>query len=947
MADLAIIVDTKSLVDAKKKLTAFQSQMGKTNSILGLSRALNGVESNVKELIAAQKKGQLSSNSFKQGLLEQKKALVGMGLSFSQAKQKVDQLAAALKSEQAAKAAAKDARDLARAQKEVADAHERTRQRYVAGAAAQAQLKQAQRDLSAAYRAGVINIDEYRQALILLNQQNLGNRRSTNNLGVAMQQTGYQVGDFVVQVQSGQNPMVAFGQQATQLVGVLYLLPPATLAARVGIFGLSMSVSALVMTLGIAIPILTAIGAAYMRMKKDSDVAGKAADSLKTKIESLTSSVEDYRMAKMALSRGLTADQFVGREAVDEAKKNLDEAQQSLDDIVEGIDKAAQASLGGQQVALDVGEALVASEKQLAAVEAVTKATDTLKGVEDKLAEQQKKRFDDQKFNLDQELALQQAIAKHGADSSKVKSLELEQQIASRHRDLEAQRKSLELRGHDVDLLKKQVAETLRLEAANAKTEVDKEALKDRVKLTLEALKARKESIDAFQEQLVAQSEVLALLEIENQFTKDSSAYRAELIAQEVDRLNKLLDQKKITEEQAEDALALFEATLDVNDAIADSAKSATELANALKEAASAMSSLSSFGDSLDKALAVSRAKVQALKSGVDATIAGNIAGKRADLSGRVKQGLASGVPLGTLMAEIDSSSSKISELEVSETERKDREKAARESGKSGGGSNVVNINEIIEARKEQIAQDRVLLGLSGEQQAAQKVYYDLLKQNEKADIQLTEAELKGAADAIAAYEEQNRVLKEARQQQEALASMIAGQMGDAFMSIVDGTKSVKDAFKDMARAIIKELYQVFVVKRITGFIEGFVGGLGGSSLAPTSSVRPPARPFADGGVVGGPTYFPMAGGKTGLMGEAGPEAIMPLKRGANGKLGVQMEGGSQGNVVVNQSFNFSANGDDSVKKLIAQAAPKIAQMTKSSLLDDRRRGGSTKAAFG
>ena len=51
--------------------------------------------------------------------------------------------------------------------------------------------------------------------------------------------------------------------------------------------------------------------------------------------------------------------------------------------------------------------------------------------------------------------------------------------------------------------------------------------------------------------------------------------------------------------------------------------------------------------------------------------------------------------------------------------------------------------------------------------------------------------------------------------------------------------------------------------------------------------------------------------------------------------------------VVVNQSFNFSANGDDTVKKLIAQAAPKIAQMTKSSLLDDRRRGGATKAAFG
>ena len=51
--------------------------------------------------------------------------------------------------------------------------------------------------------------------------------------------------------------------------------------------------------------------------------------------------------------------------------------------------------------------------------------------------------------------------------------------------------------------------------------------------------------------------------------------------------------------------------------------------------------------------------------------------------------------------------------------------------------------------------------------------------------------------------------------------------------------------------------------------------------------------------------------------------------------------------VVVNQSFNFSANGDDSVKKLIAQAAPQIAKMTKSEIINDRKRGGSMKAVFG
>ena len=81
-------------------------------------------------------------------------------------------------------------------------------------------------------------------------------------------------------------------------------------------------------------------------------------------------------------------------------------------------------------------------------------------------------------------------------------------------------------------------------------------------------------------------------------------------------------------------------------------------------------------------------------------------------------------------------------------------------------------------------------------------------------------------------------------------------------------------------------------------------------------------------------------------MGESGPEAIMPLKRGANGKLGVQSEGGS-GDVVIHQNFNFQANGDDSVKRIIAQAAPQIAQMTKSSIISDRRRGGQMKATFG
>ena len=118
----------------------------------------------------------------------------------------------------------------------------------------------------------------------------------------------------------------------------------------------------------------------------------------------------------------------------------------------------------------------------------------------------------------------------------------------------------------------------------------------------------------------------------------------------------------------------------------------------------------------------------------------------------------------------------------------------------------------------------------------------------------------------------------------------------------------------------------------------GPAGGVGGGSGATIA--------YADGGVVGSPTTFPMSAGRTGLMGEAGPEAIMPLKRGKDGKLGVQAEGGA-GDVIIHQNFNFQANGDESVKKIIAQQAPAIANMTKKQILDDRRRGGQMKQAFG
>jgi phage-related minor tail protein len=85
----------------------------------------------------------------------------------------------------------------------------------------------------------------------------------------------------------------------------------------------------------------------------------------------------------------------------------------------------------------------------------------------------------------------------------------------------------------------------------------------------------------------------------------------------------------------------------------------------------------------------------------------------------------------------------------------------------------------------------------------------------------------------------------------------------------------------------------------------------------------PGATPFASGGVVAAPTYFPL-GRSLGLMGEAGAEAILPLKRGADGRLGVAA--GEGGGTAVNVVFNVTATDAASFRKSEAQVTGMLAR---------------------
>jgi lambda family phage tail tape measure protein len=134
-----------------------------------------------------------------------------------------------------------------------------------------------------------------------------------------------------------------------------------------------------------------------------------------------------------------------------------------------------------------------------------------------------------------------------------------------------------------------------------------------------------------------------------------------------------------------------------------------------------------------------------------------------------------------------------------------------------------------------------------------------------------------------------------------------------SFLDMAKGTKTVGQGLADMTQRILDAIAQALILKSIVGPIAGGITGFFAPQANPWGAFVTPAgvtpsatgnvfaagavTPFALGGVVRRPTIFPMATGM-GLMGEAGPEAVMPLRRLGNGRLGVEAAGGGATMVV-------------------------------------------------
>jgi hypothetical protein len=193
-------------------------------------------------------------------------------------------------------------------------------------------------------------------AVNTFNKSQMAATKGNNQFGVVAQQTGYQVGDFLVQIQSGTNPMVAFGQQATQLVGVLPLMAGALGITTAAAIGLSTA-------LGIGIPLLTAIGAYLMRARESAKEAAGGIETLEDRLKSAKNATSSLSAEIERLNMGFkdTAEQSFS-DAVKETADAILEIQGKLNTLFDDGPKR-----GSSNVAREYREEIAALNELLSA----------------------------------------------------------------------------------------------------------------------------------------------------------------------------------------------------------------------------------------------------------------------------------------------------------------------------------------------------------------------------------------------------------------------------------------------------------------------------------------------------------------------------------------------------------------------------------------------------
>lgn len=166
--------------------------------------------------------------------------------------------------------------------------------------------------------------------------------------------------------------------------------------------------------------------------------------------------------------------------------------------------------------------------------------------------------------------------------------------------------------------------------------------------------------------------------------------------------------------------------------------------------------------------------------------------------------------------------------------------------------------------------------------------------------------------------DEQRRAGEASRSFSSSLASALTGALtqGKSLSSVMQGLA------EDVSRLAIRSALQSF-----TSGLTGTLSGAASSMVASADGnvfVGGSVKPFAQGGVINSPLLFPLRGG-TGLAGEAGAEAILPLARGSDGRLGVAAQGGAGSQQII---FNVTATDADSFRRSEGQMAAMLSRLS-------------------
>jgi phosphopantetheine adenylyltransferase len=500
-----------------------------------------------------------------------------------------------------------------------------------------------------------------------------GSGKAARRNEVAFQQAGYQIQDFIVQVQGGTNPLIAFSQQGSQLAG--FFAGPWGAAIGLGIAAVGALGTALMAAIGNVKSFedqlketTSSMEDYFSLLKENNEPFGDAFDKATEKLVKTSEAYKDLlAIAKIEAFDGITKLNESLTESVLSASAFKTEIQDTGDVINQGFAAKISAALGGRagKDIRDFYNTLVQLREAPtleAQYEAAVRAREIFKqnvDVTGELTDQQKQFWKELSTTI-------QKMELLGAATTAAKEAGVDQdaQVVAYQKE---QLKFLERRQKvEEDLLKAQRGvgeEQVKLLQSQGKYT---EATELAVKLAREEAEAK------------------VLSSAENETQRRALADQATQAANLAEQAVRVAEQTRQTKEQTR--MAKEEAQL---------------LAKALREAASAMSALENIGVGVERQLAVAEAKAKALSTGANETVAGTVAAERFKVETAFWEAFEKATDPQAQEEAIrnyESTLGKIDRLEQTLADNAAKREAIREANKAATAAGKPNVSSLVES---------------------------------------------------------------------------------------------------------------------------------------------------------------------------------------------------------------------------------------------------------